>query len=181
MKEDEDGLAGTARPRWEGAIVAPTARPIAQTPWNDAGPPMLYGDAARAALMRGVDQLVALLAPTLGPVPRSVAVGQIVGSDPPEVLDDAATIARRMIELPDSFENAGAMLIRGVVGDVNSDHAGDISQPVFQPLEYFPADLIVLPKSYDSSSGIGRLYVVGVNASLFSKRRLPAHCPRKQR
>jgi chaperonin GroEL len=64
---------------------------------------MLYGDAARAALLRGVDQMTALLAPTLGPVPRSVAVDQLVGSDPPEILDDAVTIARRVLELPDPF------------------------------------------------------------------------------
>jgi len=84
-------------------------------PWEAAGPPMLFGDAARAALLRGVEQMVALLAPTLGPVPRTVAVAPTVGSDPPEVLDDAATIARRTIELSDPFENAGAMLVRSVV------------------------------------------------------------------
>jgi chaperonin GroEL len=85
---------------------------------------MLFGDAARAALLRGVEQMTALLAPTLGPVPRTVAVAPIVGSDPPEVLDDAATIARRMLELPDSFENAGAMLIRSTVLEIGG-RAGD--------------------------------------------------------
>jgi chaperonin GroEL len=49
---------------------------------------------------------------TYGPTPRTVAVERLVGSGPPEVLDSGATVARRMIELPDPFENAGAMLVR---------------------------------------------------------------------
>jgi chaperonin GroEL len=49
---------------------------------------------------------------TYGPTPGMVAVQRLVGSGPPEVLDSAATIARRTIELPDAFENAGAMLVR---------------------------------------------------------------------
>ena len=53
-----------------------------------------------------------LAALTYGPTPRTVAIQRLVGSGPPEVLDSAATIARRTIELPDAFENAGAMLVR---------------------------------------------------------------------
>src|SRR4029077_16786513 len=36
-------------------------------------------------------------------------------------------------------------------------------------------------KGYNPASGVGRLYVVGVDAPLFPKQRLPTHCPRKQR
>jgi chaperonin GroEL len=53
-----------------------------------------------------------LAAMTYGPTPRTVAVQRLVGSGPPEVLDSGATVARRMIELPDPFENAGAMVVR---------------------------------------------------------------------
>jgi chaperonin GroEL len=53
-----------------------------------------------------------LAALTYGPTPRTVAIQRLVGSGPPEVLDSAATIARRTIELSDPFENAGAMLVR---------------------------------------------------------------------
>jgi len=53
-----------------------------------------------------------LAALTYGPTPRTVAIQRLVGSGPPEILDSAATIARRTIELPDAFENAGAMLVR---------------------------------------------------------------------
>jgi chaperonin GroEL len=66
----------------------------------------------------------ALIAPTLGPVPRTVAIAPIIGHDPPEILDTAATIARRTLELSDPFENPGAMLIRDLVQRV-SDDAGD--------------------------------------------------------
>jgi chaperonin GroEL len=81
----------------------------------EAGSPIRYGAAARAALLRGAGQLAALIAPTLGPIARTVAIGPLVGNDPPEVLDSAATIARRTIELADPFENAGAMLLRELV------------------------------------------------------------------
>ena len=56
--------------------------------------------------------MTALLRPTLGPLARTVAIGRIVGSDAPEVLDSGATIARRTLQLADPFEDMGAMLIR---------------------------------------------------------------------
>src|SRR5260370_25615010 len=73
------------------------------------------------------------------------------------------------------------MLICDIVRDIDSDHAGDATEPVFQPPDYFSTDLIVLPKGCNPASGVGRLYVVGVDAPLFPKRRLPTHCPRKRR
>lgn len=86
--------------------------------------PIRYGLAARAALLRGADQLAALVGSTLGPVARTVAVAPIIGNEPPEILDTAATIARRMIELSDPFENAGAMMLRDLVLRV-AEQAGD--------------------------------------------------------
>src|ERR1700737_1904431 len=73
------------------------------------------------------------------------------------------------------------MLICAIVRDIDPDHSGDVTEPVFHPLYYFSTDLIVLPKGFDPSSGVGRLYVVGVDAPFFPKRRLPTHCPRKRR
>jgi chaperonin GroEL len=75
---------------------------------------MLYGDPARAALVRGIDLMAALVAPTLGPTARTVAVGSLV-SKTPEVLDSGATIARRTIQLADPFEDMGGMLLRHVL------------------------------------------------------------------
>ena len=86
--------------------------------------PIRYGLQARAALLRGADQMAALVAPTLGPVARTVAIAPILGSDPPEVLDTAETIARRTIELADPFENAGAMMLRDMILRV-AERVGD--------------------------------------------------------
>ena len=60
---------------------------------------------------------------TYGPLPGNVGVERLVGGAP-EVLDSAATIARRTIELPDSFENAGAMLLRSAIREVH-ERVGD--------------------------------------------------------
>src|SRR5215207_4489026 len=75
---------------------------------------------------------------------------------------------------PCKYENFGSgslqdryvrvqMLIRDIVGDVDPDHPGDVTEPVFQSLEQFSAEMIVLPKSYDPFSGVKRLDVVGVD------------------
>ncbi|HLZ32326.1 MAG TPA: chaperonin GroEL [Chloroflexota bacterium] len=85
---------------------------------------ILDGPQALAALLRGMDRMTGLLRPTLGPTPRTVAIDRLVGSDPPEILDSAAIIARRMLQLPDPFEDMGAMLIRHLAWRV-FDRAGD--------------------------------------------------------
>lgn len=67
---------------------------------------------ARVALTRGVDQMANVLRVTLGPMARAVIMAPIISTRAPELLTDAATIARRIIEIPDPYENMGAMLIR---------------------------------------------------------------------
>lgn len=67
---------------------------------------------ARVALQRGVDQMANVLRVTLGPTARAVVMAPLISTRTPEVLSDAATIARRIIEIPDPYENMGAMLIR---------------------------------------------------------------------
>lgn len=67
---------------------------------------------SRRALLRGIEQMTALISPTLGPVARTVAIAGATGMSAPEVLDNAAVIARRTVELSDPFENMGAMLVR---------------------------------------------------------------------
>ncbi|HZO29651.1 MAG TPA: chaperonin GroEL [Chloroflexota bacterium] len=79
---------------------------------------MLYGEAARTTLLRGMEQMTRLLRPTLGPVARTVAVASLLNGQP-EILDDGATIARRTIELSDPFESIGAMVIRHVAWRVH--------------------------------------------------------------
>ncbi len=66
-------------------------------------------------MRRGIAQIAQVLRPTLGPIGGVVAVSSEIRNRPPEILDDAATIARRIIELDDPFENMGAMLLRQAV------------------------------------------------------------------
>ena len=73
---------------------------------------VLFEPQARAALSKGMATLARLLAATLGPMGHAVAVAPVVGRGAPELLDDAATVARRIIELRDPYETAGAMLLR---------------------------------------------------------------------
>ncbi len=66
-------------------------------------------------LLRGVSTLEQTLGPTLGPNGHAVACARIGRpGQPPELLDDGATIARRMIGLPDRFANMGFMTARHV-------------------------------------------------------------------
>ena len=84
---------------------------------------MLHGEAARATLLRGMEQMTRLLRPTLGPVARTVAVASLLNGRP-EILDNGATIARRTIELTDPFESIGAMIVRHLAWRVHQI-AGD--------------------------------------------------------
>src|SRR5688572_21905168 len=84
---------------------------------------MLYGEAARTTLLRGMEQMTRLLRPTLGPVARTVAVTSLLNGNP-EFLDDGATIARRTIELSDPFESMGAMIVRHLAWQVH-ESVGD--------------------------------------------------------
>jgi chaperonin GroEL len=68
--------------------------------------------------------MTGLLRPTLGPLPRTVAVAHLAGTQPPEILDSAAVIARRTIQLANPFEDMGAMLIRHLAWRV-FDRVGD--------------------------------------------------------
>src|SRR5690242_17355164 len=79
------------------------------------GPGILHGPAVQGALGRGIETMVATVRPTLGPLPRTVALLDVDSGRPIEVLDDAATILRRIIELPDPYVNMGAMMLRHAV------------------------------------------------------------------
>ncbi len=50
--------------------------------------------------------------PTLGPLPRFVGIAGMSRDRPPELLDDAATIARRIIQIADPTADVGAMMMR---------------------------------------------------------------------
>jgi len=79
---------------------------------------------AHRAMLRGIDKLLAAIQPTLGPRPRIVGIERGTRDTSPELLDDGAVIARRIIELPDQYENIGAMLLRGMLWRL-SEAVGD--------------------------------------------------------
>ena len=82
---------------------------------------ILYGEEARKALQRGVDQLADTVKITLGPKGRNVVLDKKFGA--PLITNDGVTIAKD-IELDDPFENMGAQLVKEVSTKTN-DIAGD--------------------------------------------------------
>ncbi len=84
-----------------------------------SGPGLLFAAPAQAALRQGVKVMVDMVRPTLGPTARCVMLHEESSGRTPEVLDDAATILRRVIELPDPYVNMGAMLLRHTVWTVH--------------------------------------------------------------
>ena len=82
---------------------------------------MIYGEEARKAIERGVNQLADTVKITLGPKGRNVVLDKKFGT--PLITNDGVTIAKE-IELEDAFENMGAQLIKEVSTKTN-DVAGD--------------------------------------------------------
>ena len=82
---------------------------------------VLYNEEARAALLKGVDQLANAVKITLGPKGRNVVLDKKYGA--PNIVNDGVSIARE-IELPDPIENMGAQLVKEVATKTN-DVAGD--------------------------------------------------------
>ena len=82
---------------------------------------ILYGEEARKAIEKGVNQLADTVKITLGPKGRNVVLDKKFGA--PLITNDGVTIAKE-IELEDAFENMGAQLVKEVATKTN-DVAGD--------------------------------------------------------
>ena len=82
---------------------------------------ILFGEEARRALERGVNQLADTVKVTLGPKGRNVVLDKKYGA--PLITNDGVTIAKE-VELEDAFENMGAQLVKEVATKTN-DIAGD--------------------------------------------------------
>ena len=82
---------------------------------------IMYGEEARKALQKGIDQLADTVKITLGPKGRNVVLDKKFGA--PLITNDGVTIAKE-IELDDPFENMGAQLVKEVSTKTN-DVAGD--------------------------------------------------------
>ena len=82
---------------------------------------IIYGEHARGAILRGINQLANAVKVTLGPKGRNVILDKKFGS--PTITKDGVTVARE-IDLKDSLENMGAQMVREVASKT-SDTAGD--------------------------------------------------------
>ena len=82
---------------------------------------LVFDEAARQALLRGVSKLSRAVSATLGPKGRNVVLDKKFGS--PTVTKDGVTVAKE-IELEDPYENMGAQMVREVASKT-SDAAGD--------------------------------------------------------
>lgn len=82
---------------------------------------ILYGEDARRAMQKGVDELANTVKVTLGPKGRNVVLDKKFGA--PLITNDGVSIAKE-IELEDPYENMGAQLVKEVATKTN-DVAGD--------------------------------------------------------
>src|SRR5688572_23209535 len=82
---------------------------------------LVFDEAARQALLKGVQKLAKAVSATLGPKGRNVVLDKKFGS--PTVTKDGVTVAKE-IELEDPYENMGAQMVREVASKT-SDTAGD--------------------------------------------------------
>ena len=82
---------------------------------------IVYGDEARQAVLRGINQLADAVKVTLGPRGRNVIIGKHFGS--PTITKDGVTVAKE-IDLKNALENMGAQMAREVASKT-SDIAGD--------------------------------------------------------
>jgi chaperonin GroEL len=82
---------------------------------------IVYGDQARQAVLRGINQLADAVKVTLGSKGRNVVLDKKFGS--PTITKDGVTVAKE-VELKDPLEIMGAQMVREVASKT-SDVAGD--------------------------------------------------------
>jgi chaperonin GroEL len=82
---------------------------------------IVYSEASRQAILRGVNQLADAVKVTLGPKGRNVVLEKKFGG--PTITKDGVTVAKE-IELKEPLENMGAQMVREVASKT-SDVAGD--------------------------------------------------------
>ncbi len=82
---------------------------------------LLFEEAARQKVLKGVELLSRAVKVTLGPKGRNVVIDKKFGS--PTVTKDGVTVAKE-VELPDPYENMGAQMVKEVASKT-SDAAGD--------------------------------------------------------
>ncbi|MEK7742330.1 MAG: chaperonin GroEL, partial [Nitrospirota bacterium] len=82
---------------------------------------LLFDEAARSSILKGISQLTDAVKATLGPKGRNAILDKKYGA--PTITKDGVTVAKE-IELKDPWQNMGAQLVREVASKT-SDVAGD--------------------------------------------------------
>ncbi len=83
-------------------------------------PDVILGEESRIGMLRGFGAMARLVAVTLGPIGGKIANAREPSGEP-ELLSDAATIVRRIIQLPERCEDAGAMMMRHIVWNMRQE------------------------------------------------------------
>jgi chaperonin GroEL len=81
---------------------------------------IVFAPHALSALVAGFDAVASLLALTLGSARGSILASREDGSV--EVLSDAGTVARRIVEIPDRCRNTGAMIMRNLAWQMHEQY-----------------------------------------------------------
>ena len=121
---------------------------------------ILFDDAARKRVLKGVNLLADAVIVTLGPKGRNVVIEKSWGA--PTVTKDGVTVAKE-VELSDPFENMGAQMVREAASKT-SDIAGDgtttatvLSRAIFsEGLKYVAAghNPMALKRGIDAAANV---------------------------
>ena len=87
-------------------------------------PDVVFQPRTCQGMQRGIEKLVGAIRPTLGPLHGTVVIEKESKVGRPEMLDDGAVIARRIIQLADRDEDMGAMYLRQVLWNLH-EKVGD--------------------------------------------------------
>src|SRR3981081_1423060 len=127
-----------------------------------------FDEAARQALLRGVEKLAKAVKATLGPSGRNVILDKKFGS--PTVTKDGVTVAKE-IELEDAYENMGAQMVREVASKTGAT-AGDGTTTATVLAEAIYREGLKFVTSGANPIGIQRSMVKAVNAPGRPRRRV---------
>ena len=97
---------------------------------------VLFDEAARAKLMRGVEELGRVVSLTLGPSGRNVILNRMWAL--PVVCSDGVTIAKE-VELPEPYENMGAQLVKEAASKAGGDQPWSLPADFNRHLDRFYA------------------------------------------
>jgi chaperonin GroEL len=101
-----------------------TLKPPQSIPEFIQTPEVVFQPRTARGFQGGINTIVDAIRPSLGPFPRTVAIERFLSDRPPEILDSGGLIARRIVDLSNPDENAGAMFIRGALWNLH-ERVGD--------------------------------------------------------